>query len=231
MNGDEIREDSGAESEDTSQRPQAELDALFQIPPEVAAGARPARIREAIKKVNLAEDRLRIILAGFLFEIDTQKYWKEYGHKSFKDFVETECDFSHRTAQELIKVHRRLVVELEVPQETLRELPWSKVALVASETDKENLDQVLDDVRTKSFQELKKQYRPAGSGSDRRVKSTSQGDALKKLAITEVVIEAIARAAQVMHCDDPQTNLEHVARWYLETREAPSVLTSRTSFN
>jgi hypothetical protein len=169
---------------------------------------RAGHVRAALVAAKTIANRLQLPVAKLLAEVKHQRYWAEWGYRSFEDFVDTECEFSLRKAQELIRVHTRLVVELGIAPERIAHLGWSKVALCAARLTPANLEQMLLEINEKSYSQLRESYKKRG-----KTAKTSGGQ--KHLNVTAIINAAIEKAADATGSSDPQVNLEFVARRFL----------------
>src|SRR5262245_44087787 len=68
--------------------------------------------RMILQQAAKTDDRLHLRMAELLFETQDGRYWRDWGFGSFKAFVEAECHFGLRKAQQLVEVYRKFVVEL-----------------------------------------------------------------------------------------------------------------------
>jgi hypothetical protein len=190
----------------------AHLEAMAACPRQERAD----RVRQVLAAAGALIDRLQLPVAKLLAEVQLGRYWASWGFHSFEDFVEADCKFSLRKAQELIKVYRKIVVELAVPEDRVRHLGWSKVALVAGKINPTNLGVVLDQVEKMSFAELKKLYKPSSKRQADAGGSERAGPS--RLELTAILLMAIHRAEELTGSDNPQANLEYIAKVFLERR-------------
>jgi hypothetical protein len=187
------------------------FDGYFSLLEQTATAANPQRaghVRAALVAAKKIENRLQLLVASLLSEVNHERYWAEWGFRSFEDFVDTECEFSLRKAQELIRVYSKLVVELGIAPERIAHLGWSKVALCAARLTPANLEQMLLDINEKSYSQLRESYKKRG-----KTAKTSGGE--RHLNVTPIINAAIKKAADATGSGDPQLNLEFVARGFL----------------
>jgi hypothetical protein len=166
-------------------------------------------VRDALKATSKLEERLQLPLAKLLMEAGDLRYWELWGFESFEAFVHQDCEFSLRKAQELVKIYRKLSVELEIPDTQISGLPWTKLALVAGKITKANVAAVIEDVKKNTYSELKQIYGGKKSGKKLRPES------VRTFKLTKIIVDALLRAAQATGRDDLQVNLEHVAAHFL----------------
>jgi hypothetical protein len=169
---------------------------------------RAGHVRAALGLAKKIENRLQLPVAKLLAEVKNERYWAQWKFRSFEGFVETECEFSLRKAQELIRVYTKLVVELGIAPERITHLGWSKVALCAAKLTPANVEQMLLEVEQKSFGQLRASYKNRRAG----VKKAGSDGHLK---VTAIVRAAINKAAAATGSSDPQLNLDFVARRFL----------------
>ncbi|MFM8274069.1 MAG: AAA family ATPase, partial [Gemmata sp.] len=118
--------------------------------------ARAESVRGQLRAARDAGDRLQLDTAKLLCEVREQEYWRDWGHPSFEAYVEADCGFSVRKAQELIKIYRRLAVELGMSDDRIRGLEWSKVSVVARALTPENKDALLGRLADMTFPEVQR---------------------------------------------------------------------------
>ena len=132
------------------------LEQLFsRLGTDLPRAERSHTVRKILQQAARTEDRLQLRMAELLFEAQQGRYWRDWGFDSFKGFVEAECRFGHRKAQQLVEVYRKFVVELGVPPERMRRLEWSKAALAAGVIRNDNRDEFLQDLERLSYRDLK----------------------------------------------------------------------------
>jgi nitric oxide reductase NorQ protein len=131
------------------------VDHLFsRLQSDLPRAERSQTVRQILHQAAKTEDKLQLRMAELLFEAQERRYWRDWGFGSFREFVEAECGFGLRKAQQLVEVYKKFVVELAVPPEQMRRLEWSKAALVAGLIRNENRDELLRDVERLSYRDL-----------------------------------------------------------------------------
>jgi hypothetical protein len=123
-------------------------------------------VRDTLRALSRREGELRAQLAELLAEVHDRRYWKSWGHKSFRAYVGTECDLAYRSAQVLVKVVHRFR-ELGVPDERLQRLEWSKAELVARVVDRGNLAELMRAMEQLPYAKLRAKVRDIQTGRDR----------------------------------------------------------------
>ena len=187
---------------------------------------RANHVRAALVAARKIENRLQLPIAKLLTEVRTQRYWKQWGHRSFEEFVENDCHFSLRKAQELIRLYTKLVMYLGIAPERIAHLGWSKVALVAGELTPANVEQMLLEIEQKSYGELRAWLKTMNKHHARAKKPGKN----RWLIVTPIIAAAINKAAEATGSGDPQLNLEFVAQSYL-ARAAEFRAMSRPGLN
>ena len=97
----------------------------------VHSDTRPERLLNHLRGAVASGRRCSWVIGAALAELKKHEYWRELGYASFQDFVQKECDFGVRTAQELIKTHAAFIERLGMSLEDASELPPTRAALVA----------------------------------------------------------------------------------------------------
>ncbi|HVX14284.1 MAG TPA: hypothetical protein VHC22_24070 [Pirellulales bacterium] len=174
-------------------------------PPNFEASA--AVCRRAID-LGIEVERKQWELGEVLREIQEKQLWKSTGSKNFSAFVVDSVRVSLRTAQELIRV-RKACEAVGLSKQTIDELGWSKLAIVASKLTGSNKDQILEDIRQKSTAQLRQIY------AQKRPKGAAPGNRAAQLRITDTIAKAFYCAAIQTGVHDRQTNLEHICAEFL----------------
>ena len=184
----------------------------------IEGGSRASVLATAIRRATTGRDDFSILVAGCLLEFRTRRYWEPLGYVSFQDFVRAELPFGLRSAQQMMRVYRRLVHTLHIPPEQLRSLGWSKLAVVAGVLTATNVNRVLADVAQFSFARLRELYAP----SQQPALPSTPASTPPALIVTPVVAAALARAAALLGDDAPQHGLEHMCLAFLASTPAPT---------
>jgi nitric oxide reductase NorQ protein len=139
----------------------------------LSSAQRSQTVRIILQQAARTDDRLQLRMAELLFETQDGRYWRDWGFSTFKAFVEAECGFGLRKAQQLVEVYRKFVVELAVPPEQMRRLEWSKAALVAGVVRKDNRDELLQHLESLSYRDLQEKVEAIRSQSAGNLAVTS----------------------------------------------------------
>jgi len=138
-----------------------------------------------------AGGKLEIVQGELLFEASNNGYWKEYtftdeggterAFESWDEYVGVELGMKRRTSFKRIEVYQKLCVELDIPEETLGKLEWSKVGLVSKHLTDDNWNAVLDALDGMSFRQAE--------GFNKALKET---DDVEEAAASVHTVKAIA---------------------------------------
>ena len=83
------------------------------------------------------------VLGGALSVINSSKWYKDYGHSSFKDLVTNGLGMSTSATYNYIKIYDWLL-EADVPWEKLEHIGWTKIRLFARYLEKGNIDEWIE---------------------------------------------------------------------------------------
>lgn len=122
---------------------------------------RSAMVREALSEALRVENVAESAIGELLYTVHKHAFWREWGFDSFRAYVERECGFSYRKAQQLVRVYRAFVVKAGVSPYGLSRLPWSKAALVAGRIKRGNAAEIIRDVEALSYGALLAKVRGA----------------------------------------------------------------------
>lgn len=127
-------------------------------------GGRDAEVRHAIEAATRELSHQQHHLAALLFEVHENGYWRRWGFRSFRQFVNEDCGFGIRKAQQFVEFHRKFVIGLGIPPAELESVGWSKLALVAGVINRDNQDELLETLQRASFREIKRLVQEIRSG-------------------------------------------------------------------
>lgn len=123
--------------------------------PEMEPEERREAIRNIVTTAASVDDRLQLVKGEMFYEVIENSYWKEWTFvddegderpfATFEEYCQVECGCSRRTAFYLRDIYRTYVVELELPEEMLSGLQWSKAKELVTIIDKENYEDLLNE--------------------------------------------------------------------------------------
>lgn len=174
-------------------------------------------VRNRLIQLRAHDSSCQFEKATLLQEVQEFELWKT-GFRSFKEYVETVVEMKVRTVHEMLRV-LRTCKKHGISADEILQFGWSKVAVVASRMNAENIGQCRVDLAALSFSQLRKQY----GGSPRTKTMEPKEDT--ELVITECIVEAMQHAAAETSSTDDQLNLEHVALRFLAMARAQRQLT------
>ena len=170
------------------------------------------KVRQLLVSISKAFQKTQAQFAELLVECHDKGYWT-FDYPNFGEYVDGELGIKLRKAQELMKLWR-ICVEFNISPETINELGWSKLAIVGSSINKQNVNDVLKNVAEKTFAELQseKKLQKKQSCAANKKKADS------KLVVTDVIERALRLAATHARNLDTQACLESIAEHYLENQ-------------
>lgn len=105
-----------------------------------------------IDQVKNLKNCSNIVLAKVLYEIEQEGYYEEWTYQddgttktysSINDFARVVFDYSSSTTQSFLRIHKKLSLDLGVPDDTLAALPWGNLRIVCPHVTEDNLEFVL----------------------------------------------------------------------------------------
>lgn len=133
---------------------------------------RKEAIKDNLSTMVKASDKMKLVTGAWLCEVDTNKYWADWGFQSFRKYLLT-LDIPERKAYQLTQVYRIYAELAQIPMETLQDLSWSKAYICRSkvEEDPKNWQPVVQAINTLTTDQLKdwiKMGKPRDSESKHR---------------------------------------------------------------
>lgn len=189
-------------------------DAASQYGASASLADRALQTRIELASLGRLYQRIGMHVARLLSEVQQGDYWRG-DFDTFTQYVEKEVGIRMRTAQELLKVFHA-ARRLHIPLDEIERLGWSKLAVVAGKLTEENKAELLRDVERLTYSQLKTKHAREATSSSRKSGSV--------LYLTEDIQRALRRATCFTHDEDPQHNLEFVARKFLEHCAIPSIV-------
>lgn len=135
-------------------------------------------IRESVKNVFAMDDRLQIVEGELLWEITENGYYKEWGFRTFDEYVESELGFKTRKAYYLIAIYETFVRKLDLDADELREIEWSKAKELVTVIDDSNKEDLLEAIKTLSVSGVKAMVRDM-----KGITSLEEKEVFKKLTV------------------------------------------------
>lgn len=190
-------------------------------------------VRDEIKKLTSVVDRESFRIAEILDEVATQKLFKNWGFKSFKDYVEEEIYFEHRKAMYLVQINQWLSIFPEEDREKVRSIGWSKAKELIQVVTPDNFYQWMKMIEGKSLREiieLTKDGKKKAKSADTTI--TVDGDiddhdgaVEKPVKLTfslfpaqhQAVMEALGKAMQIAETEKMGHALSLICMDYMQT--------------
>lgn len=103
-------------------------------------------------------ERTFIEIGEALYHFDANSYWRELGYGSFEEYIASpEVDLSRRVAYRLKGIYADFVLALNVPPEALLEAGNTKLDLVRSHANCENVEELVNMAATLSRTDLRQE--------------------------------------------------------------------------
>jgi hypothetical protein len=136
---------------------------------------RKQAIRSALSITTGVEDRLNLLKGELLHEVSALGYWAEWTlmdpltgetrpYNSFEEFIESELGIKKRTAQYWMALYRTFVLKLNLPQEVLKTLEWSKAIQLLPVITPDNATELLDLIGVMTVSQVSRMVRNLKSG-------------------------------------------------------------------
>lgn len=199
------------------------------ISPDLPIEQRRDAIRQSLKEVGAAGEKLGLVEGELLFEVSKNGYWKDYeftdekGEKrkfaSFEEYTQTELGMNRRKAFYLIDIYETYVVKLSLPKEVLGDLEWTKARELTKVITAENWSELLDKAKGMTVVQIQEMVKGMKSGTgtaadDGTAPSADAGDEMVKVAFKlapaqhENVMAALALAESMTKSDKKGHNLD-----------------------
>lgn len=133
-----------------------------QLTEDMSEQDRKDAVRQILRQTQGVEDRLKLVQGELLYEVKNNEYFKDWKKTvdgdempfdSFEDYAENELNIKRRQAFYLIDIYETFVVKLALPKEVLNDMEWSKAKELTKIIDKDNADEVLNEVKSMSVRE------------------------------------------------------------------------------
>lgn len=167
--------------------------------------------------------RLEVVQGEFLAEVTDNKWYKDWGFKSFEDYVTNELGFKVRKAEILVAIFRKFCVELEIEPPRLQTIEWTKARELLPVIDKENVDDLLHKVQDMSVRQVKEMVRDMrGITSEDREKMVTMNFKFS-LDQYEIVKQALSVAKGMSESDRLSHNLHLICTDFLSTLDGQTI--------
>ncbi len=126
---------------------------------------RKEAMRNIAQRITHMEDKIHAVQGEILYEISRNAYWREWSFedsagdtrcfRTFDEYIEQECEVSRRTAYYYIAVYQRLVIDIGIPAENMRQLDWSKAKEILPVVSTENWKDLLKTISKMKVREVR----------------------------------------------------------------------------
>ena len=136
---------------------------------------RRSAVREVLRGACHASDRLNFVAAEMLYEAGENGYFRTWTYEDedgetktytkLEDFALREMNMKPRKVWYLVDIYKRLIVELKIPIERVRDLEWSKAKEITKIITEDNWEEILDRIRHMTVREVAKWARERRGGA------------------------------------------------------------------
>jgi hypothetical protein len=164
---------------------------------------RKETIRSTLHKAVKIDEQINLITGELLYEVRENKYYKEWtfedeetketkNYNKFDDYCLEELGLNRRKAFYLVDIYSKFVVDLGLSREQLRELEWTKAAIIVKQITAESAEEWLGRMKTMSKRQLQEYVKGLkGEGGDTEYKR-------KTFKINADKYETVEQALEVM---------------------------------
>lgn len=188
---------------------------------------RSSEVREQILEINEQKEKGYVNLALLLYEAYTGKYAIEWGYKDFKSYTEAELATKYRKAMNFVEIGEK-VISLKLPKSRIEKIGWSKLRILVSVLNKDNVQEWLDQAEGISYRELDEIVRK---------ERVDKGDLEDKPKVTKLILKmseaeagiiesALEEAKKLVNSDNNTLALEMICSDWLEVKGATPQKTS-----
>lgn len=195
------------------------------------------RLRSEIQSVARSLNGQRLRMGELLAKVLRTGCFKSWGYDSLHSYIETECPLSVRSAQSLIKIFEVFVGQLNMEQDDIETIGWSKAQLIASRVQAaiengEDIEPLLTAAKTQPLRRLRESIKkitthpitngkpvasavlnpPTNNGAS-IVSSVSPDDEDARLAVLQALSAAILKAPTRRWPDRPHDFVIRASDW------------------
>lgn len=104
--------------------------------------------------------------AEALYYISNEKGYRDLGFDSMAEYVDKFFSRSKQWAEKLIQIHEKFAIHLEIPAETMEEVTFGKLSIIASHATQENKEEIIEKAINSTQRELTDYIKSLKSDSD-----------------------------------------------------------------
>lgn len=181
--------------------------------------ARDVEVRARILDIQGQKEKGYVNLAILLFEAYIQKYYEGWGYNDFKSYAEGELATKYRKAMNFVEIGER-AKSLNLSEERLEQIGWSKLRLLASVLTEKNAEDWLKQAEGSSYRELEETVRTnrVGNGELPDRPKTIKLSFKMSEAESGVILSAIEEAKGLIQSDNLTLAIEMICSDWLETK-------------
>ena len=181
--------------------------------------SRSSEVREQILGIQEQKEKSYVNLALLLYEAYTSKYAVEWGYKDFKTYAECELATRYRKAMNFVEIGEK-VSSLELPKSRLEKIGWSKLRILASILNKDNMEEWLsqaEEITYRELDEIVRKERVDRGDLDDRPKTVKLTIKMSE-AEAGVIESAIEDAKALTNSENTTVALEMICSDWMEAR-------------
>ncbi len=181
---------------------------------------RAGEVREELLNVYGEIGKLNANLSKLLHEAYKNEYYIEWGHDSFKDYVEDEIGLKYSYVTKLLAMVEK-INKYKIPWEQVEKIGVSKMKTIASVMDDGNKKELLKKAGEISLTKLNDVVKKYKSTFD-----VTEADKVITLSVkldedqAGIIMSAIEKAKELRETDSISIALEHIAyEWVMQNEE------------
>lgn len=198
---------------------------------------RKVAVRGVLEKSAKVEDRLKLVQGELLYEVTENGYWRDWtftdedgAERTFltpEEYFQEEVGMSRRTAYYIISIYRKFVVELELDEDLLKGMEWSKAKEVVSLIEADNAKEIFDKISGMSVSQVKKWVKEEKSGATSTAGASGTSSAAtgttqtKSFKLSDEQVETLESALEIAEkitgSDKPAANLDAICTEYISS--------------
>lgn len=184
-----------------------------------AGGDQHAELRKQVLELRDSQDKNQWALAAALVTVHRGGCYNEWGHSSWREYVEKELDFDMRKAQQLVKTEEWLTTLKPNVQAFFRSLTYTKARMLTNIVTNENAAEWRVKIEGKTVMQIDKILHddavekgadPDGKGADAGPERQPPFRCALSPAQRANVMRALEACAKVVGCDTTKDRLGYL---------------------
>lgn len=135
-------------------------------------------VRSRIAEVKDTIDKGYLEMGKLLYQTIHRKLFLDWGYDSFRAWCDGELRFKERKAKYLASIWKTVKVNLGLPDEKVEGIEWTKLQEATKVMDEENAEELLNDIRDMTYDQVKNKVREVQSeqAREKRLQDGGQDD-------------------------------------------------------